>query len=514
MSLIRRALLSVSDKTGLVELARGLADLGVELLSTGGTARALSAAGLAVREVADVTGFPEMLDGRVKTLHPAIHGGILARRDLAAHGEALARHGIAPIDLVAVNLYPFEATAAKPGVGFEDAIEQIDVGGPAMIRAAAKNHEGVVVLVDPGQYAPVLEELQRSGGAVSVDTRRRLALEAFRRTAQYDAAIAAWLRAPAAPVVPAAGDALRFPPVIHLTQSACPRSATARIRISERPSTVRWGPRSGPAASARSASFHGPELSYNNLLDLSGPLGLLLEFDEPAAVVVKHTNPCGAALGPAVGEACSSARGLRSRLDLRRHRRGQPPAGSAVVEALAGIFVEILFAPAYAPDALDELRRTKRKLRVLELPSCGSAGRGAARVPERARRPPRPGGGSGRPRSGQPSGVVSRRQPTAGEWPRLRFAWRVAKHVKSNAIVLATGDQVIGVGAGQMNRVDSARLAVMRARELGHKSAGRGGASDAFFPFRDGLDVVGGAGATAVIHPGGLGPRRGDRGGG
>ena len=211
MSPIRRALLSVSDKTGLVDLARGLADLGVELLSTGGTARALSAAGLTVREVADVTGFPEMLDGRVKTLHPAIHGGILARRDLPAHEEALARHGIGPIDLVAVNLYPFEATVAKPGVGFEDAIEQIDVGGPAMIRAAAKNHEGVVVLVDPAQYAPVLEELRRSGGTVSADTRRRLALEAFRRTAQYDAAIAAWLRAPGPAAVPAAGDALRFP---------------------------------------------------------------------------------------------------------------------------------------------------------------------------------------------------------------------------------------------------------------------------------------------------------------
>ena len=329
MSEIRRALLSVSDKAGLVDLARGLADLGVELLSTGGTARALTAAGLTVREVADVTGFPEMLDGRVKTLHPAIHGGILARRDLAAHGEALARHGIGAIDLVAVNLYPFEATAAKPGVGFEDAIEQIDVGGPAMIRAAAKNHEGVVVLVDPAQYAPVLEELRRSGGAVSGETRRRLALEAFRRTAQYDAAIAAWLRAPGAPAAPAAGDALRFPPVIHLDAER-----VTALRYGENPHQRAafyrpLGPALGTGGLGALRQLHGPELSYNNLLDLAGALGLLLEFAEPAAVVVKHTQPLRGGGGRGRGRGLRARARLRSRLDLRGDRRGQPPGGPA-----------------------------------------------------------------------------------------------------------------------------------------------------------------------------------------
>jgi phosphoribosylaminoimidazolecarboxamide formyltransferase/IMP cyclohydrolase len=305
---VRRALLSVSDKNGLVDLARGLAELGVELVSTGGTARALTAAGLAVREVAEVTGFPEMLDGRVKTLHPSIHGGILARRDVPAHQQALATHGIGAIDLVAVNLYPFEATVAKEGIGFEEAIEQIDVGGPAMIRAAAKNHAGVVVLVDPGQYVPVLEELRRSGGTVSPETRQRLALEAFRRTAQYDAAIAAWLRMPAAATGPVAGDALRFPPVLHLDAERM-----ASLRYGENPHQRAAfyrpvGPALGTGGLGALRQLHGPDLSYNNLLDLAGALGLLVEFTEPAAVVVKHTNPCGAAVGSDVGTAFARAR--------------------------------------------------------------------------------------------------------------------------------------------------------------------------------------------------------------
>ena len=503
MSPIRRALLSVSDKTGLVDLARGLAELGVELLSTGGTARALSAAGLAVREVADVTGFPEMLDGRVKTLHPAIHGGILARRDLAAHEEALARHGIGPIDLVAVNLYPFEATVAKPGVGYEDAIEQIDVGGPAMIRAAAKNHEGVVVLVDPAQYAPVLEELRRSGGTVSPDTRRRLALEGFRRTAQYDAAIAAWLRAPAPPAVPAAGDALRFPPVIHLDAER-----VTALRYGENPHQRAafyrpLGPTLGSGGLGALRQLHGPELSYNNLLDLAGALGLLLEFTEPAAVVVKHTNPCGAAVGSDVAVAFERARASDPVSIYGGIVGVNRPVDRPLVEALAGILLEILFAPAFEPDALEELRRTKKKLRVLEVP-VGRPPAGSA--PLEARSVP----GGLLVQEADLVGldpvavrVVSRRQPTAAEWRALRFAWKVAKHVKSNAIVLTSEDQVLGVGAGQMSRVDAARLAVMRAREHGHKLGGAAVASDAFFPFRDGLDVVAEAGAAAVIHPGG-----------
>jgi phosphoribosylaminoimidazolecarboxamide formyltransferase/IMP cyclohydrolase len=500
---IRRALLSVSDKTGLVDLARGLAGLGVELLSTGGTARALTAAGLSVREVADVTGFPEMLDGRVKTLHPAIHGGILARRDLPSHEEALVRHGIGPIDLVAVNLYPFEATVAQPGVPFEDAVEQIDVGGPAMIRAAAKNHAGVVVLVDPGQYSPVLEELRRSGGEVSGDTRRRLALEAFRRTAQYDAAIAAWLGAPTATATPATADPLRFPPVIRVEAE---RLLVLRYGENPHQQGAFYRPQGaslGVGGLGSLRQLDGPELSYNNLLDLGGALGLLLEFAEPAAVVIKHTNPCGAAVGADVLTAFERARasdpvsiyggivGVNRPVDIR------------LVRALAGILLEILFAPAFEPEALDDLRRTKKKLRVLEVP----AGRPpAGPAPLELRSVP----GGLLVQEADLVGldpvalrVASRRHPTPTEWRALRFAWKVGKHVKSNAIVLAGEEQVLGVGAGQMSRVDAARLAVMRARAHGHKLAGAAAASDAFFPFRDGLDVVAEAGATAVIHPGG-----------
>ena len=503
MTAIRRALLSVSDKGGLAELARGLAELGVELVSTGGTARVLAAAGLTVREVADVTGFPEMLDGRVKTLHPAIHGGILARRDLPVHVEALARHGIGPIDLVAVNLYPFEKTVAVPGVPFDDALEQIDVGGPTLIRAAAKNHAGVVVLVDPLQYSPVLEELRRSGGTVSADTRRRLALEAFRRTAQYDAAIATWLRAPGPSATPATADPLRFPPVIRLEAE---RMMSLRYGENPHQQAAFYRPLATTLAAGGLGALrqlHGSELSYNNLLDLGGALGLLLEFTEPAAVVVKHTNPCGAAVGTDVAVAFERARasdpvsiyggivGVNRAVDRR------------LVEALSGILLEILFAPTFEPAALDELRRTKKKLRVLEVP----VGRPPAGVsPLEVRSVP----GGLLVQEADLAGldpvtlrVVSRRQPTPGEWRALRFAWKVAKHVKSNAIVLAAEEQVLGVGAGQMSRVDSARLAVMRAREHGHKLTGAVVASDAFFPFRDGLDVVAEAGVTAAIHPGG-----------
>ena len=503
MSEIRRALLSVSDKTGLVDLARGLASLGVELLSTGGTARALVKAGLTVREVAEVTGFPEMLDGRVKTLHPAIHGGILARRDRAEHEAALLRHGIGAIDLVLVNLYPFESTVARPGVAFEDAIEQIDIGGPAMIRAAAKNHAGVVVLVDPAQYQPVLDELRGPGGRVSAETRRRLALEAFRRTAQYDAAIAAWLRTPAPAAAPVAGDALRFPPTVHVDAE---RVETLRYGENPHQRAAFYRPVGsllGAGGLGTLRQLHGPELSYNNLLDLAAARGLLIELDEPAVVVVKHTNPCGAAVGPDVVTAFERAR-ASDPVSIYGGIVGiNRPVDRRLVAALSGILLEILFAPAFERDALDELRATKKKLRVIELP----VGRPPAGPPPLEVRSV-PGGllvqeadlAGFDPVAAR---VVSRRQPTPAEWRALRFAWKVVKHVKSNAIVLASEEQVLGVGAGQMSRVDAARLAVMRAREHGHKLGGAAAASDAFFPFRDGLDVVAEAGATAVIHPGG-----------
>ncbi len=508
---IRRALISVHDKTGVVELARGLHGLGVEIVSTGGTARLLRESGIPVREVADVTGFPEMLDGRVKTLHPKLHGGILARRDVPEHLAALDKHGIPAIDLVVVALYPFEATVARPGVTLDEAIEQIDVGGPAMIRAAAKNHGSVGVVTDPAQYGVVLDEIEKTG-ALSAETRSRLAREAFGRTAQYDAAIAEFLQARASPRLDRGakrgvwGEAEGVPPAEEFPE---------RVEIrAERVLPLRYGenPHQGaafyrladgtPWGLSAMRQLHGPELGYNNLLDFSAALSLLLEFEEPAAVVIKHTNPCGVAVAASVGAAVEKAKasdpvsiyggivGVNRTLDL------------PVVAALAGIFVEILFAPGFAPDALEELKRTKKKCRVLEVPCARRAGPTAVELRSVA--------GGLLAQSADTADLnteqlktVTRRAPTGDELAALRFAWRVAKHVKSNAIVLATREQIVGVGAGQMNRLDSARLAVMRAREAGLATEGAVCASDAFFPFRDGLDVVAAAGVTAVIQPGG-----------
>jgi phosphoribosylaminoimidazolecarboxamide formyltransferase / IMP cyclohydrolase len=497
---VRRALLSVHDKTGVVELARALAGLGVELLSTGGTARLLREAGVAVREVADVTGFPEMLDGRVKTLHPRIHGGILARRDVPEDVATLERHGIPPIDLVVVALYPFEATVARPDVTRAEAIEQIDVGGPTMIRAAAKNHAHVAVITSPAQYDAVLGELRERDGALAAGTRARLAVEAFRRTAAYDAAIAQYLGAE--PATPAADvDAAALPPALRLDlERALP------LRYGENPhQAAAWYRLAGaaPVGLAALKQLHGPELGYNNLLDFSSALALLLEFEEPAAVVIKHTNPCGVAHGATVGEAMARAKASDPVSIYGGIVGVNRPLDMAVVRELAGIFVEILFAPGYATDALAELVRTKRKCRIFEIP-CGPASRPARLVEYRSAL----GGVLAQGADlvdldAATLKVVSRRAPTAEELEALRFAWRVAKHARSNAIVLSTRDQVVGVGAGQMNRVDSARLAVMRAREVGLATEGTVCASDAFFPFRDALDVAIEAGATAVIHPGG-----------
>jgi phosphoribosylaminoimidazolecarboxamide formyltransferase/IMP cyclohydrolase len=498
MTRLGRALISVHDKTGVVEFARGLAALGAEIVSTGGTARLLRESGIPVVDVAEITGFPEMLDGRVKTLHPKVHGGLLARRELPEHMAALERHGIRPIDLVAVTLYPFERTVAKAGVTLEEAIENIDIGGPSMIRGAAKNHAHVVVVTDPAQYGPVLDELRKSDGTLSDETRFRLAAEAFRRTAQYDAAIATYLRDPAAAgrSAPAAG----FPERLALEGVR-----VQSLRYGENPhqAAAFYRPAAGALGLSAASQLHGPELSYNNLLDWSAALGLLLEFDDPAAVVIKHTNPCGVALGQGAGEAIRRAKacdpvsiyggivGLNRTVDLE------------VVKELSGILLEILFAPAYEPDALEEIRRTKKKCRVFQLP-CARRD-----YPARQQELRSVWGGvllqdADLVDLDEASlKVVSRRAPSAAELSALRFAWRVGKHAKSNAIVLATAQQVVGVGAGQMNRVDSARLAVMRARELGLETKGSVCASDAFFPFRDGLDVVAKAGATAVIHPGG-----------
>jgi phosphoribosylaminoimidazolecarboxamide formyltransferase/IMP cyclohydrolase len=517
---IRRALISVHDKTGVVDLAKALSGFGCEIVSTGGTAKLLRDSGVPVRDVAEVTGFPEMMDGRVKTLHPKIHGGILARRDVPRHLEALEAHGIPPIDLVVVALYPFEETVATPGVTRAAAIEQIDVGGPTMIRAAAKNHASVAVVTDVSQYAGVLDELKATGGELGDATRARLAREAFRRTARYDAAIAQYLTSEGASTGTSEGVSATPSEASPLDRAgeAGARSGKFPERFAlelERGLILKYGenPHQGaafyrfPGGPAIGLSgmrqLHGPELGYNNLLDFSAALGLLLEFDEPAAVVIKHTNPCGAALGDTAGTAMARAKasdpvsiyggivGVNRVLDM------------AVVRELAGIFVEILFAPGFQRDALEELQRTKKKCRVFEVPCDRRAL--PAWLPEY-----RSVLGGLLAQSSDlvdldPAAlsVVSKRSPTEAEMRALRFAWRVGKHAKSNAIVLTTGDQVVGVGAGQMNRVDSARLAVMRAREVGLATAGTVCASDAFFPFRDGLDVVAGAGATAVIQPGG-----------
>ena len=494
---VRRALISVHDKTGIVEFARALAGLGIEILSTGGTAKLIRDSGVRVMDVSEATGFPEMLDGRVKTLHPKIHGGILARRDVPDHLAALDRHGIAPIDLVVVALYPFEQTVARPGVSRAEAIEQIDVGGPTMIRAAAKNHGGVAVVTAQSQYAAVLDELRACGGSLSDATRFRLAQDAFRRTAEYDAAISAYLTSSAP------GGAARSE--IFPAQLCFAAERVLPLRYGENPhqDAAFYRQVGAPAIGLTTMKqLHGPELGYNNLLDFSAALSLLLEFEEPAAVVIKHTNPCGASRAATVGAAMALAKasdpvsiyggivGVNRTLD------------AAVVQALAGVFVEILFAPSFTPEALEEIKRTKKKCRVFEVACDRSL---PARLPEYR-------GVLGGLLAQttdladlEPASLktVSKRAPTAAELDALHFAWRVAKHAKSNAIVLTTRDQVVGVGAGQMNRVDSARLAVMRAREIGLETKGSVCASDAFFPFRDGLDVVARAGATAVIQPGG-----------
>jgi phosphoribosylaminoimidazolecarboxamide formyltransferase / IMP cyclohydrolase len=513
---VRRALLSVHDKAGVVDFARALVRLGVEILSTGGTASLLRDSGVAVRDVSEVTGVPEMLDGRVKTLHPRIHGGILARRDVPAHLEALARHDIPPIDLVVVALYPFEATVARPGVTLAEAIEQIDVGGPTMIRAAAKNHASVAVVTDQGQYGAVLDELRQTGGELGDATRFALAREAFRRTAQYDAAIAVYLRDAAErseslarsgsePAGLGAGshphDPAAFPQVLRLEAQ---REMTLRYGENPHQRAAFYRPVGAPPVGlAGMKQLHGPELGYNNVLDFSAALGLLLEFDEPAAVVIKHTNPCGTALGRTVGEAMARAKACDPVSIYGGIVGVNRPLDMAVVQELAGIFVEILFAPAFAPDALEELRRTKKKCRVFEVPGD------RASLPAHLAEYRSVLGGllvqSTDLADLEPAELrtVTKRAPTPAETTALRFAWRVAKHAKSNAIVLATAGQVVGVGAGQMNRLDSARLAVMRACEVGLATEGSVCASDAFFPFRDGLDVVAAAGATAAIQPGG-----------
>jgi phosphoribosylaminoimidazolecarboxamide formyltransferase/IMP cyclohydrolase len=508
---IRRALLSVSDKTGLAELAKALHDAGTELISTGGTAKAIADAGLPVVAVDDVTGFPEMMDGRVKTLHPRLFAGILGVRGLDTHAQAAAEHEIGWIDLVVVNLYPFEETIAREGVTMAAAIENIDIGGPSLIRAAAKNHGYATILTDPAQYPAVIEELQASDDAsLGLATRRNLALQAYATTARYDAAISGFLQGreefdgselplghPAGR--PASGGRVPFPPTFS---HGYVREHT--LRYGENPhQRGAYYRRAGAPAHLLSGveQLHGKELSFNNLLDLEASRAIAREFDEPAAVIVKHNNPCGAAIGGSSVEAferalaCDPVSAFGGIVALTR------PVDKAAAEALSRLFVEVLFAPAFDEDALEILTQ-KPNVRLLR--GDDAPLKGLERLDVRSV--------AGGVLVQDHDTVVTDRstmtvptaaQPTDDQWRDMLFAWRVMRHVKSNAIVYAKDGATVGIGAGQMSRVDSARIAIDKAREHGLDLQGAAMASDAFFPFADGVEVGLAAGVTAVIQPGG-----------
>ena len=506
-----RALLSVSDKRGLVDLGRGLAARGFELVSTGGTARALGDAGLAVTSVSTVTGFPEMMDGRVKTLHPKIHGGLLARRDHPDDLEAARAHGIGLIDIVVVNLYPFAETAKKPGVTFDDLVEQIDIGGPSMVRAAAKNFRHVLVVVDPGDYEQVLHELDRPGGP-TLDFRFLLARQAIQHTGLYDVAIASKL----SEFDVDSGRFVLRPPIDQdvPAEMSFELHKLRDLRYGENPHQK--------AALYEGYSEHfkpwevlqGRELSYTNLLDLDAAVRIVLEFSEPAAVVVKHTNPCGAATGASVVDAYVCAREADSLAAFGGIVAVNRPIDAAAAEALTSTFIEAVIAPVVDAAARPVLAR-KANMRVvtadfatLAADSPGHLGEelrstlAGILVQERDR--------VSEARAHWPAGslpeglrVVTRRQPAPEEWEALRFAWRVCAHVKSNTVIFTDAKRTLAIGAGQMSRVDAVNVAVLKATGAGRSLKGSVAASDAFFPFRDGLDAVAAAGATAVVQPGG-----------
>ncbi len=505
-----RALISVSNKSGLVEFARGLVARGVEIVSTGGTAKTLAGAGIPVLQVSQVTGAPEMMDGRVKTLHPFVHGGILARRDHAGDVEALARHGITPIDIVVVNLYPFRETAAKPSTTFDALIEDIDIGGPSMIRAAAKNFRDVVVVTSPADYDRVLAALDEPGGP-SIEVRFGLAREAFAHTASYDTAIAGELEA------------------VAVQGNACVRVTErdllpSRLVVATRKHrTLRYGenphqpagwyvPTDVPAAELP-AVLQGKELSFTNLLDVDAAARIASEFAEPAAVVIKHTNPCGVATGSSLDDAYTRARDADPLSAFGGIVGCNREIDEATAQAIASTFIEAVIGPAITDAALAVLA-AKKNLRVVIAPLV--YGRRAGHSPGLGRLDLRTalGGVLAQeadrvieaweewPREGGPE-VVTKRAPSSGEWKALRFAWRVCAHVKSNTVIFTAADRTLAVGAGQMSRVDAVNVARMKAESAKVPLAGSVAASDAFFPFRDGLDAVVAAGATAVVQPGG-----------
>ncbi|NUP88527.1 MAG: bifunctional phosphoribosylaminoimidazolecarboxamide formyltransferase/IMP cyclohydrolase [Candidatus Sumerlaeia bacterium] len=481
----RRALLSVTDKTGLTGFARSLTSLGFDLVASGGTFRHLSDAGLAVREVSEVTGAPEILGGRVKTLHPAIHGGILARRDSDDHMETLQAQGWAPVDVVVCNLYAFERKVAE-GADFATLVENIDIGGVALLRAAAKNHAHVTVICDPEDYGRVAEQLPE----VSADLRRALALKAFRHTAHYDATIAAGLAA-------AGGGLTEWPE--SFTMAGTLRQP---MRYGENPhqGAAFYVCGAEPCSLATAEQLQGKELSYNNLLDADGALGLIREFDEPACAIIKHSNPCGCAIGATLEEAHALARACDPVSAFGGIIAVNRPVSKALAEAIAPHFTEVVLAPDFTEDARAVFAQ-KKNLRLLRLGAVtpnppgrvvrGIAGGFLVQDFDTGRVDP------------QQVHVVTKAQPTEADWRGLLFAWKVVKWVKSNAIVYTSAEATLGIGAGQMSRVDSAKIGATKAAEHGHDLRGSYLGSDAFFPFRDGIDAAAKAGVRAVIQPGG-----------
>jgi phosphoribosylaminoimidazolecarboxamide formyltransferase/IMP cyclohydrolase len=492
MASIKQALISVSDKTGVVEFARRLRDFGVALISTGGTAKLLRDDGLKVTEVADYTGFPEMLDGRVKTLHPKVHAGILARRDLPEHVNAMKAAGLPTIDLVVVNLYPFGQTVARPGCALDEAIENIDIGGPAMVRSAAKNYQHVAIVTDPADYATVLREMAATSGAVGAEVRFRLAQKAFSHTAAYDSAISNYLTA-----LEAGGRRAAFPSRLNMQFDL-----VQTLRYGENPhqnAAFYRDLQPAPGGFGGYTQLQGKELSYNNIADADAAWECVKTFDAPACVIVKHANPCGVALGTDVLQAYRKAFATDPTSAFGGIIAFNREIDAATAEAVAQQFVEVVIAPAVSEGAMAAFAQ-KTGIRVLSVPLAGGAN---------ALDMKRVGGGllvqtpDGMNVEAGQLRAVTRIKPTRQQTSDLVFAWRVAKFVKSNAIVFCSDGQTLGVGAGQMSRVDSARIASIKAANARLALAGSVVASDAFFPFRDGVDVVAQAGAKAIIQPGG-----------
>jgi phosphoribosylaminoimidazolecarboxamide formyltransferase / IMP cyclohydrolase len=487
---IQRAILSVTDKTGLVEFARKLSSLGVELISTGGTAKLLRDSGIAVKDISELTGFPEMLDGRVKTLHPKVHGGILHRRENPSHRSAVEEHGILPIDMVVVNLYAFEKTAAKANVHFDELIENIDIGGPSMIRSAAKNFQDVAVITSPADYVPIAEELAKSGGELSSPTKWRLAQKAFATTAAYDSAIASTLERISANGRFEFPEEVGFPQTLRLSFNKI-----MDLRYGENPhqKAAMYSDGSGRGV-ANGPQIQGKELSYNNIVDLEAAWDLAQEFEEPVCAIIKHTNPAGTATGKTLLEAykkaleCDPVSAFGGVIGVNR------PVDSTTAEEMAKLFLEVIAAPAF-DEAAKVKFASKKNLRLVEVNDVRQKWvlknvSGGILLQD----------ADARPLNESDLKVVSKRQPTPEENRALLFAWKVCKHVKSNAIVYARDGQTVGVGAGQMSRVDSCKIGAMKA-VLPLK--GSVAASDAFFPFPDGVEEIARAGATAVIQPGG-----------